>query len=327
MLQASNNLVSVDWLLKNIEEDKLVILNCTIKKVTGDKITDDSDKNQIKGAVFFDIKNVFSDKESEFPNTVLLPEKFEHQVQKLGINKDSFIVCYDNLGVYSSPRVWWMFQLMGFKNVAVLNGSFSEWEVKKYPIEEITIQQKKKGDFKVDYQPKKLKFTKDVLSAIENQQILIADARSKGRFLGTEPEPRSDVKSGHIPNSVSFSYSEIIENGKLKPKEDLVNIFNQKNPNQKDRIHPTQKSVSLYQWLLKNYAKKGDKILDTHLGSMSIAIAVDSVNKIEGMDLTLTGCELDADYFKEGIARVERETKWESVFKEPEKEVEQIKMF
>lgn len=100
-----------------------------------------------------------------------------------------------------------------------------------------------------------------------------------------------------------------------------------KNPNQKDRIHPTQKSVSLYQWLLKNYAKKGDKILDTHLGSMSIAIAVDSVNKIEGMDLTLTGCELDADYFKEGIARVERETKWESVFKEPEKEVEQIKMF
>lgn len=93
------------------------------------------------------------------------------------------------------------------------------------------------------------------------------------------------------------------------------------------RIHPTQKPVALYQWLLKNYAKKGDKILDTHLGSMSIAIAVDSVNKIEGMDLTLVGCELDADYFKEGIARVERETKWESIFKEEVEQVEQVKMF
>lgn len=94
------------------------------------------------------------------------------------------------------------------------------------------------------------------------------------------------------------------------------------------KIHPTQKPVALYQWLLKNYAKQGDKILDTHLGSMSIAIAIDSVNKIEGMNLTLTGCELDPEYYAKGLERVENETKWESVFKEnPINEVEQIKMF
>lgn len=97
--------------------------------------------------------------------------------------------------------------------------------------------------------------------------------------------------------------------------------------NKENRIHPTQKPVALYQWLLKNYAKEGDKILDTHLGSMSIAIAVDSVNKIEGMNLTLTGCELDPEYYEKGIERVERETKWESVFKEQPLEVEQTKMF
>lgn len=98
--------------------------------------------------------------------------------------------------------------------------------------------------------------------------------------------------------------------------------------NKEIRIHPTQKPVALYQWLLKNYAKPNDKILDTHLGSMSIAIAVDSVNKIEGMNLTLTGCELDKEYFDKGIERVERETKWESVFQDnPIKEVEQTKMF
>ncbi len=73
-------------------------------------------------------------------------------------------------------------------------------------------------------------------------------------------------------------------------------------------IHPTQKPVALYKWLLKNYAKPGDKILDTHLGSMSIAIAVHEMNEVEGMNLTLVGCELDEDYYRDGIKRVLRAT-------------------
>ena len=82
----------------------------------------------------------------------------------------------------------------------------------------------------------------------------------------------------------------------------------------KVRIHPTQKPVQLYKWLLTNYAKEGDKILDTHLGSGSIAIAVDSVNKIEKMNLTLTACELDVDYFNSATKRIEEQTKWNSLF-------------
>ena len=80
------------------------------------------------------------------------------------------------------------------------------------------------------------------------------------------------------------------------------------------KIHPTQKPVALYKWLLKNYAKEGDKILDTHLGSMSIAIAVDDMNKVEGMDLHLTACELDKDYFEQGIKRIRRQTAQSSLF-------------
>lgn len=82
------------------------------------------------------------------------------------------------------------------------------------------------------------------------------------------------------------------------------------------RIHPTQKPVALYKWLLKNYAKPNQKILDTHLGSGSIAIAIDSVNKIEQMNLTLTACELDTDYYKDSLKRIKEQTKWESVFTE-----------
>ena len=87
-----------------------------------------------------------------------------------------------------------------------------------------------------------------------------------------------------------------------------------KNPNQLNRIHPTQKHVSLYHFCLKKYAKEGFKILDTHLGSGSIAIAVDSVNKIEKMNLTLTACELDTEYYQTATQRIKEQTTWNSLF-------------
>ena len=84
--------------------------------------------------------------------------------------------------------------------------------------------------------------------------------------------------------------------------------------NHTDKIHPTQKPIPLYQWLLTNYAEPNFKILDTHLGSGSIAIAVDSVNKIEKMNLTLTACELDTEYYQTATRRIEEQTTWNSLF-------------
>ncbi len=86
--------------------------------------------------------------------------------------------------------------------------------------------------------------------------------------------------------------------------------------NKEHRIHPTQKPVKLYEWLLKNYAKEGDKILDTHLGSGSIAIAIHKMNQIEKMNLTLTACELDRDYYNDAIKRIEQQTSQKTIFDE-----------
>ena len=80
------------------------------------------------------------------------------------------------------------------------------------------------------------------------------------------------------------------------------------------RIHPTQKPVALYAWILKNYAKQGDKILDTHFGSGSIAIAVHEANSIDKMDLSLVACELDKDYFESSIQRVKAALQTQSLF-------------
>ena len=80
--------------------------------------------------------------------------------------------------------------------------------------------------------------------------------------------------------------------------------------NKEERIHPTQKPVKLYRWLLNNYAKEGDKILDTHGGSMSSAIACHQM----GFDLTL--CELDKDYYEAGVKRFREQTMQQSLFKQ-----------
>jgi len=79
--------------------------------------------------------------------------------------------------------------------------------------------------------------------------------------------------------------------------------------NSENKIHPTQKPIYLYRWLLKNYAKEGDKILDTHGGSMSSAIACHQM----GFDLTL--CELDKDYYEAGVKRYKEQTMQQSLFK------------
>ncbi len=84
----------------------------------------------------------------------------------------------------------------------------------------------------------------------------------------------------------------------LKKYDRYWSGFNAKEKEDADRIHPTQKPISLYEWLLMNYAKEGDKILDTHLGSGSIAIACHNL----GFDLT--GYELDKEYFDNAIKRI-----------------------
>lgn len=85
-------------------------------------------------------------------------------------------------------------------------------------------------------------------------------------------------------------------------------MLQEKMADKEQRIHPTQKPVALYKWLLTNYAKEGDKILDTHGGSMSIAIACHDLK----FDLTL--CELDADYYEAGVKRYNNHIKQLSIF-------------
>lgn len=227
-------IVTVTWLYNNKEKENLIILDASILKV-GTAQKKEESKKTIPNSTFFDLKNVFLNKDGQFPNTIPTQNHFEEEVQKLGINKDSCVVVYDDLGVYSSPRAWWLFKLFGFKNVAVLNGGLPAWVKNYYPIEFLSLKESQQGSFTAIFQKELLCKTDNVLLASNNKQVIL-DARSKERFYATVPEPRKDLRGGHIPNSKSLPYTELQVDGKMKSKEELQKVFSILNPHNKKVI-------------------------------------------------------------------------------------------
>ena len=216
--------VTVEWLHKNLNAENLVVLNGTIPKVVGDN--SGVNQNQIVGARFFDIKKKFSDVSAEFPNTFPSPEQFQKEARALGINTDSAIVVYDDLGIYSSARVWWLFKAFGFTNVAVLSGGLLAWEKAGYPTENASEYQGNTGNFVAKLHPEFMKFFDDVKQASTNNTHKIIDARSENRFKGIEAEPRAGLRSGTIPNSINIPFTNLLDDGVLKPDDSLKTIFN-----------------------------------------------------------------------------------------------------
>ncbi|GAA4110112.1 3-mercaptopyruvate sulfurtransferase [Aquimarina addita] len=218
--------VSVDWLLKQLDDPNLIILDATIKKVTSEE-TANNPGLQIKGARFFDIKKSFSETNTNLPNMVPSAQEFEIACRSLGICSHHKIIIYDTHGIYSSPRAWWMFTIMGHKNVAILDGGLPAWMKQALPTETKPKNplHYKKGDFKAIYNSAMVVDLAKMLSETNASDSIILDARSHGRFYGTAPEPRNDLKSGHIPNSFSLPYTRLLHNGHLLPKEKLNEIF------------------------------------------------------------------------------------------------------
>ena len=145
-----DEIVSVDWLAKNLENEHLILLDASFSGPKGNK-SSKLNNLTIPGARFFNLKDKFSDKSSSFPNTIPSKKQFEQECQKLGVNQNSMIVVFDNQGIYSSPRVWWMFKVMGHEKMAVLNGGLPEWVNKNYNTLERDERNYRRGNFKANF--------------------------------------------------------------------------------------------------------------------------------------------------------------------------------
>ncbi len=228
-----NEIVSVDWLEQHLNDDDLIILDASLPSTIGGTKSAHQDLT-IKGARFFDLKNNFTNKNSNFPNTIPTPQQFEIECRKLGINNSSKIIIFDNLGIYSSPRAWWLLKLMGHPNVHVLNGGLPEWMANDYPTVKRVDKNYELGNFKSDFNKSKVKSYEEVLENVKSKIFTIVDARSEGRFLGIENEPRKHLKSGSIPESISVPYKSVLENGKFKSEAELKSILKEVSSNSKE---------------------------------------------------------------------------------------------
>ena len=142
----TNSIVTSQWLKDNFNNPNLIILDASQDSNKAGLVSDVS-SIQIKNARPINLK-AFSDSNSHFPNTFPSIQQFETECQKLGINNSSIIVVYDNLGIYTSPRVWWMFKTMGHQNIVVLDGGLPDWVNNGFKTETITKKDYKTGDFK-----------------------------------------------------------------------------------------------------------------------------------------------------------------------------------
>ncbi|WP_290697988.1 sulfurtransferase [Lacinutrix sp.] len=225
------NIVSVEWLNTHLQDENILVFDATISKVFG--AASALSNTQIPSARFFDIKNDFSLANAKFPNTIPSAEQFEKSSQALSINSNSIIIVYDEIGIYSSARAWWLLKTFGFNNVAVLDGGFQEWKTKGFPVQNKNKIQAgqaqsrfKKGDFKAKYSPNNVAYFEslDAISKDENYQII--DARSNDRFNCSVAEPREGLRSGTIPSSINLPFNHVLNGNNLKSKKELQLVFN-----------------------------------------------------------------------------------------------------
>jgi thiosulfate/3-mercaptopyruvate sulfurtransferase len=190
------------------ETDDLVLLDASMAPMG--VAPDPGPLSCIPGSRFFDIEGHGSDAESVLPHTLPNAQQFQAYAQALGVNASSSIVIYDRYGLYSSARAWWMFRAMGHDQVSVLLGGFQAWERAGLPLQS-DYDSVPPGDFRAELQLDWLASMDDVLAATDDPNQLIVDARSRGRFNGTAPEPREGLRSGHIPGSINIPYTELFD--------------------------------------------------------------------------------------------------------------------
>lgn len=220
-------LVTATWLHQNLQTQDLILLDASVP-ATAEGKPSTINPCTIPGARFFDLKKKFSDLEAPFPNTLPSQTQFERESRALGINTDSKIIVFDNMGVYASPRVWWMFKAMGHEQVFVLDGGLQAWNNEGFGVETSSTKIYPRGNFKAAFQPDLLKNYEDVVDNVSSKQFIIADARSVGRYDGLTPEPRRHLRSGHMTNSVNIPYGEVLNQGKFKQQKVLSALFKSK---------------------------------------------------------------------------------------------------
>ncbi|EGN99605.1 hypothetical protein SERLA73DRAFT_151902 [Serpula lacrymans var. lacrymans S7.3] len=175
-------------------------------------------KKRIAGANYLSLDEVASPNELGLKHMMPTERIFADACERFGIDPSSHVVIYDTQGVFSSPRALFMFRAFGHQRSSVLDGGLPRWEAEGFSVESAPPAQVPKSTY-----PSPV-YDKDVIKSydqmVSNSNLtpssdpsaeLVLDARSRGRYLGTDPEPRPGLSSGHIPHSFSLPFNTFLQ--------------------------------------------------------------------------------------------------------------------
>ncbi|HTK13327.1 MAG TPA: 3-mercaptopyruvate sulfurtransferase [Xanthobacteraceae bacterium] len=221
---ASRWLVTTDWLAGRLGKDGVAVVDSSwyLPAMKRDAKAEYRE-GHIPGAVFFDLDEI-SDRDIELPHMLPGPAQFGDQVGALGIGKTDTIVVYDGQGLFSAPRVWWMFRIFGAEKVYILDGGLPQWKAENRPLKSGEEKPAQKT-FEAEMDTHAVAMLADVQMALADGNTQVVDARASDRFKGTAPEPRPGLKSGHMPGSFNVPSSTVTENGRLLDPERLKKVF------------------------------------------------------------------------------------------------------
>ena len=216
------SLVSTDWLAAHLGEPDLVVVDSSWHMpASGRSGRDEYLQGHIPGARFLDIDEV-ADRSDPLPHMLPSAEEFAAAMERVGIDSGDRIVVYDNSPTRTAARGWFTLRHFGAAKVAILDGGLQKWLAEGRPTES-GEPPRRQAHFAVHAAPG------DVFS---KQQILagagcaLVDARSKGRFEATEPEPRAGLAGGHIPGARNLPFGQLYDpDGTLKSRDELRQIF------------------------------------------------------------------------------------------------------
>ena len=221
-LVSTANLVSTEWLAAHLNDVRVVDASWYMPGESRDPAAEFAAAH-IPGAVHFDI-DAIADRSTDLPHMLPTADAFAQAVGALGIGNDQTVVVYDGSGIFSAPRVWWMFKAMGHDKVKVLDGGLPKWKDEGRAVESGPADPVPQT-FRATPRPGIIRNFEDVMDIVRDRSAQIADARSPGRFTGDEAEPRPGVRGGRMPGAANVHFRTLLTEGSFKPPAQLREIF------------------------------------------------------------------------------------------------------
>jgi thiosulfate/3-mercaptopyruvate sulfurtransferase len=225
--KSPGSVVSTEWLAARFTDPSVRVVDGTwhMPQLQRDP-RKEFEEAHVRGAVFFDIDRI-ADRTVNLPHMLPTAAEFSREMGALGLSTNDFIVVYDTRGVVSAARVWWTFRAMGHDRVAVLDGGLKKWKAEGRPLAAGSPAPTPRR-FRATPRPALVRRLEQMRRNVDTRKEQVLDARSRGRFYGTEPEPRAGLRGGHIPGSFNLPYDMLYRpDGTFLPPEGLKQVFHE----------------------------------------------------------------------------------------------------